>query len=217
MKKKNLLILGGILLSFSTIEISHANMVQEIKGKEKAAFIEIVENSKTSELVEDDEEPSTEKIEEKYSYSNFKICNNSSVKTYMNYKAITNTSSKQYKFIKNNMYVDQENGLLRYNNDNEFIGVALGSSFGEIGSMYRFTLNTGIVLNLIKIEAKADNHTNNGCEQKYDKSVIEFVIDSNYSKPVFGGNNGYVANGNFNNIKEFKGKIIKIEKITINE
>lgn len=139
-----------------------------------------------------------------------KVCSSSKSKTYMSYKAITNTGSTQYKFIKSNMTVN-EKGLLV--DKDGYIGIALGSYFGEIGRRYIITLDTGVILKVVKVEAKADNHTVNGCYQKWDKSVIEFVVDTKKAGEYYGvGSNGYIANGNFNNIPEFKGKIIKIEE-----
>lgn len=154
----------------------------------------------------------TTKTEQTFAYEPEKavkidVCNHSSTKTYMDYRAITNKKSKQYQFIHANMTVDERGYLV----DNEgYIGVALGSYFGEIGTKYIFTLDTGKQIKVVKVEAKADNHTINGCYQKWDGSVIEFVIDSNAFEK---SSNGYVYNGNFNNIPEFKGKIIKIEKV----
>lgn len=130
-----------------------------------------------------------------------RICGTSSIKTYMDYKKITDKSSVQYKFIKNNMKI--KDGFLYYG---EYIGVALGSKFGKIGTKYSVTLDTGVKFKVIKIDEKADIHTNNGCQQKWDGSIIEFVIDDNTTK-VWLGSNGYYANGNFNNLKEFKGNI----------
>lgn len=136
-----------------------------------------------------------------------KVCSNSSVKTYMDYKKITNKSSKQWQFIHNSGQINIVNGYLM---SGEYIGVALGSYFGEIGSRFIFTLEDGKEIKVIKVEEKADAHTINGCQQKWDNSVIEFVIDSDYFPKA---NNGYVYSGNFNNLEQFKGKIIKIEKI----
>lgn len=136
-----------------------------------------------------------------------RVCSTSSVKTYMSYKKITSRSSAQYRYIQKNMTVNDEGFLV---DKDGRIGVALGSYFGKIGSKFDFTLSTGIVLKVVKVEAKSDSHTVNGCYQKYDKSVIEFVIDSSkFSK----GANGYVKNGNFNNDSRFKGKISKIEEV----
>jgi hypothetical protein len=156
----------------------------------------------------------TTKTEQTFAYEPKKavkidVCNNSSTKTYMDYRAITNKKSKQYQFIQANMTADERGYLI----DNEgYIGVALGSYFGNIGTRYRFILEGGIELKIIKVEAKADKHTNNGCEQKWDKSVIEFVIDTQKAKNYYGiASNGYINSGNFN--KVFSGKIIEIEKV----
>jgi len=140
------------------------------------------------------------------------VCSNSSVKSYMSYKSITSRSSKQYKYIQEFMDVDSKTGLL-INSDN-FIGVALGSYFGDIGSRYYFTLDSGIVLPIIKIEEKADEHVYNGCSHRSDSSVIEFVIDTGIARQFFGeAKNGYILQGNFNNYSLFKGDIVKIEKV----
>lgn len=142
-----------------------------------------------------------------YSTTDYNICSSSNKKTYMSYTAITNKNSTQYKFINNFMHVDETTGLLKYNEDSEFIGVALGSYFGPIGSMYEFTLSTGKTIKAIKVEAKSDNHTIDGCYQKYDNSVIEFVIDVDKAKSYYSK-----LNGNFNNTTDFNGEIVAIKK-----
>ena len=149
----------------------------------------------------------TEVVEKNY----LDVCSTSSVKSYMSYKAITNQSSKQWQYIHTNMVVN-EKGLLETTDG--YIGVALGSYFGEIGNKYIITLSTGIELKVVKVDEKSDRHTNNGCEQKYDKSVIEFVIDTEQATKYFGKmSNDYVLNGNFNNSNFFKGKIESIEVV----
>ena len=137
------------------------------------------------------------------------LCSTSKVKTYMEYKMITSKSSDQYIYIQEHMKVN-EKGLLV---DKEgYIGIALGSYFGDIGTKYLITLSNGQTIKAVKIEAKADEHTNNGCEQRWDKSVIEFVIDTDIAKGYYGvETNGYIAHGNFNNIEEFKGNIQRME------
>lgn len=135
------------------------------------------------------------------------VCSNSQTKTYMDYKMITDKSSKQWQYINASGKIKIENGYLM---EGEYIGVALGSYFGEIGTKYIFALDTGKQIKVVKIEEKADAHTKNGCQQKWDGSVIEFVIDSNAFKKSA---NGYVYNGNFNNIDQFNGHIEKIEMV----
>lgn len=135
------------------------------------------------------------------------VCHTSSSKTYMLATSLSETS-QQAQFIKNNMIAID--GLF-YDKDG-YVGVALGSYFGEIGTRYIFTLDTGIKLKVIKVEHKDDKHTNNGCEQKWDKSVIEFVVDSKTNN-VWVGQNTFIANGNFNNLDRFNGAIAQIKKV----
>lgn len=139
-------------------------------------------------------------------------CSTSSTKTYMDYRMITNTGSRQYKHIQNYMEV-HESGLLI--DEDGFIGVALGSYYGNIGDRFYFTLDSGVVLPVVKIDAKASEHTDEvGCQQAFDSSVIEFVIDYDQALNYFGRlSNNYILNGNFNNYSIFRGSIVKVEKV----
>lgn len=141
------------------------------------------------------------------------ICSKSKTKTYMDYRAITDPSSKQYKYIREHMEVDEVTGFL-YDEDG-FVGVALGSYYGVIGDRYYVTLESGVVLPLVKIEEKADNDTDGGCFHFGDGSVIEFVIDKDYAAKYFKVyGNGLILSGNYNNYELFKGEIIKVEKVS---
>lgn len=92
-----------------------------------------------------------------------------------------------------------------------YIAVALGSWFGELGSRWVFELSNGTKLYTIKVDEKDDKHTFSGCEHKIDRSVIEFIIDTETSVyPI--GTNGYILNGNFNNEPTFQGTIINATK-----
>lgn len=133
-------------------------------------------------------------------------CSTSSVKTYMDYRSITLESSEQYKFIQEHMHI--KDGYLL--DEQGYIGVALGSEFGDIGTRWIFELDTGLEIYVVKIEHKDDKHTLNGCEQKNDHSVIEFVINENYFTK---GSNGFIFNGNFNNNEWFNGNIIGYIKV----
>ena len=127
----------------------------------------------------------------------------------MDYRTITSKTSDQYKFIQANMEV--RNGLLF---DQEgYIGVALGTWFGEIGTRWVFELSSGEVLYTVKVEHKDDKHTINGCEHKNDRSVIEFVVDTETNMFEI-GSNGLILNGNFNNHELFNGTIEKVRKET---
>ena len=141
------------------------------------------------------------------------VCAGNSTKTYMDYRATTARDSKQYWFIHDEMTVDEQTGFL-YDCDG-FIGVALGSFYGEIGDRYYFTLETGVVLPLVKCEEKADSDTDAmGCYHTSDYSVIEFVIDKDCALSYFGRlSNDYVLNGNYNNYSLFNGQIVKVEKV----
>lgn len=155
-------------------------------------------------------------LEKKYDTRIIEACALGNTKSYMDYRAVTNTSSKQYWFIRNNMTVNTTNGFLY--DDDGFIGVALGSFYGEIGSRYYFTLETGITLPVVKIDEKADKDTDiNGCYHLSDGSVIEFVIDSDIANEYYGYyNNGLVLQGNFSNYELYKGDIVKVEEVLDN-
>ena len=133
-------------------------------------------------------------------------CSDSSVKTYMDYRSITSKTSVQYQLIQE---FESVNGLMK---DREgYIAVALGSWFGELGSRWVFELSNGTKLYTIKVDEKDDKHTFSGCEHKIDRSVIEFIIDTETSVyPI--GTNGYILNGNFNNEPTFQGTIINAKK-----
>ena len=103
--------------------------------------------------------------------SNDAPCSTSSFKSYMDYRTITSEMSEQYSYIDTHMTI--KNGYLI--NEQGYIGVALGSQFGVIGSKWVFELDTGNSIYAVKIEHKDDSDTINGCEHKIDKSVI--VID----------------------------------------
>ncbi len=138
-------------------------------------------------------------------------CSTSSTKTYEDYSLITAKESKQYKYIHNNMTVDETTGLLI--DEDGFIGVAMGYSFGEIGTRYYVVLDTGIIIPVVKVDAKASVDAPNGCSHSIDSSVIEFVIDTETAYEYFGGKNGYVSDGNLNNNEYFKGNIQDIELV----
>lgn len=169
---------------------------------------------------DEESESSTFNIDDLYDYQKeyvgeeIEACASGYAKTYMDYRATTVRSSRQYQFIHNNLTVDETTGFL-YDEDG-FIGAALGSFYGEIGDRYYFTLESGVVLPIVKCEEKADEDTDSrGCYHTSDYSVIEFVIDKNYALNYFGRlSNDYVLNGNYNNYELFKGAIVKVEKVT---
>ena len=154
-----------------------------------------------------------EDYEKRYIGEEVQVCSTSSTKSYMDYRAITSRSSAQYKYIREYMLVDETTGFL-YDEDG-FVGVALGSVYGVIGDRYYITLDSGVVLPVVKIDEKADGDTVNGCAHMSDSSVIEFVIDTDYAKEYFSVySNGLIASGNYNNYDLFHGKIAMIEEVT---
>lgn len=133
-------------------------------------------------------------------------------KTYMDYRKITNKDSLQYKYIHSNQITVDSRGFLV--TEDNYIGVAMGSYFGSIGDKFIITLDNGNTIRVVKVEAKADNHT---CQHNViagSNDLLEFVIDT---ESQFMQNNiqenGLVFNGNFNNFKEFNGNITKVEKV----
>ncbi len=141
------------------------------------------------------------------------VCSENTAKTYMDYRMTTATDSRQYWFLRTECTVDPVTGFLY--DEEGFIAVALGSFYGQIGDRFYFTLDSGVVLPLVKGEEKADEDTDySGCYHTSDGSVIEFVIDDEYAASYFGSNgNGYVLDGNYNNYSLFSGSIVKVERV----
>ena len=148
-----------------------------------------------------------------YKTEELSVCSLNTAKTYMDYRMTTVVSSRQYQFLNYECTVDKKTGFLY--DDEGFIAVALGSYYGEIGDRFYFTLDSGIVLPLVKGEEKADEDTDySGCYHTIDGSVVEFVICDDYAASYFGSNsNGYVLDGNYNNYSLFSGSFVKVEKV----
>ena len=136
----------------------------------------------------------------------------SSVKTYMDKNKITDTNSTQYEIIRS-MECDSRGHYYEVYKGKKYYCVALGSYFGDIGERYKFMLDSGNEINVIKCDEKSDRHTYDGYIHRYDKSVIEFIINEEKAKGYYPCDNGYVNDGNFNNYDEFNGNIHKIYKI----
>ena len=183
-----------------------------------AVLLMLLSSGFTFSVYEDTEEKSFSlddlyDYQKEYKTEELSVCSLNTAKTYMDYRMTTVVSSRQYQFIHNNCTVDRRTGFLY--DDEGFIAVALGSFYGEIGDRYYFTLETGIVLPLVKAEEKADEDTNSsGCYHVEDGSVVEFVIDSDYARNYFSTySNGLVLDGNYNNYSLFRGSIVKVEKV----
>ena len=171
-------------------------------------FVGIYENGKSTFDIED-----LYDYQKKFQTEEIEVCARVGAKTYMDYRMTTVVNSRQYQFIHNELTVDKETGFL-YDEDG-FIAVALGSFYGQIGDRFYFTLDTGIVLPLVKAEEKADQDTDaTGCYHLNDTSIIEFVIDDYYAGQYFWNDgNGLVLDGNYNNYPLFNGNIDKVEKV----
>ena len=145
-------------------------------------------------------------------YEAITVCGTSELKTYMDYRTITDQTSNQYNYIRQHMHIDSRTGLLY--DDDGFIGVALGYSFGFVGSRYYFVLDSGVTLPVVKIEEKDPKDASNGCTVDINGSVLEFVIDADRAASYFGtATNGLVLQGNFNNDPRFAGSISEIDKV----
>lgn len=135
----------------------------------------------------------------------------STVKSYMDGAKVTNKLSAQYLLLQT-MHINEKGN---YETDDGYIGVALGSYYGPIGTKYIVTLSTGKVLKVIKADAKADEHVYNGCNHKQDNSMMELIIDTATAGSYYGTIGGYVAGGNFNNVDDYNGAIVDMKKVTI--
>lgn len=143
------------------------------------------------------------KAAEEARYSQFGVCAlNSSTKTYMDYRAIGMATTQGRILASMNINSD---GLI---SDSEgFIAVALGSYYGNLGSRYRITTDTGQVFKVIKVDAKSDSDTTNGCLDGHG-GMVEFIIASNLVANAYPQ---VSLSGNFNSLTQFSGNIIKIE------
>lgn len=81
-----------------------------------------------------------------------KETNGSWFKPYMDYRKITDKTSKQYKFINQDNVSVNDKGMLML--DEEFYCVALGYYFGDIGTKYIITFETGQMIKVVKAESK---------------------------------------------------------------
>lgn len=192
------------------VEEAVVEEVEEYAVEETATTTEEAVVEETVTTVVEEVEATEESIEEEV-LTSVPVLSNSSKKTYMSYTAITDETSQQWQYI-------HESGEITINEDgflvteDGYIGVALGSYFGEIGTKYQFVLDTGVTLKVVKVEEKSDEHTDeNGFYQIYDGSVIEFVIDIDKIE-----NSEYaecIVTGNFNSHEDFNGNIVEIYKV----
>lgn len=133
-----------------------------------------------------------------------------STKTYMDYRTITSKKSAQYKLIHSNKISIDERGFLI--TEDGFIGAALGTHFGPVGTKYIFNLDNGEQLKIIKVEVKSDAHTCGHGILDDNGAAIEFVIDgeTKWMQDKI-SSNGLIFGGNFN--KYFDGTITSVFKV----
>jgi len=97
--------------------------------------------------------------------------------TYMFYTKITNRTAPQYHLLNTmNLVSYTDDGFVKIG---EYYAVALGSSFGPIGSKFIIETDEGEEIKIIKADRKSDNHTVNGFAQKNDHSIVEFLLNPN--------------------------------------
>lgn len=126
----------------------------------------------------------------------------------MDYRKITDRTSPQHKLIHSNEINIKSNGLLMSNDG--YIGAALGHAYGNIGDKFVFKTDNGKLIKIIKIEEKADKDTDpSGTYTEHDKSVIEFVIDTDNARNAF---KKAIVMGNFDYINMFSGSIVNVWK-----
>lgn len=136
-----------------------------------------------------------------------------SFKSYMSYKCITNKISDQYK-LQLSAWTDNM-GLRRVD---DYYLVAMGTYYSDtIGDKFRITLEGDKTFDVMIGDIKADIHTDssNMYSPVYDENgtfksanVIEFIIDTKaVDKKVR-------LMGDISAYEEFKGNIVKIERIS---
>lgn len=131
-----------------------------------------------------------------------------SFKSYMDYRAITDATSSQYQLIYSDLIYIGDDGLL-YSNDG-YVGVALGSAFGKVGDKFIVKTSSGQIINVIKLDEKADQDTVDGIYHSTDGSVVEFLVDTNIIAETYP--TSYVM-GDFNNEEKFSGYIVSVTKV----
>lgn len=125
-------------------------------------------------------------------------------KTYAYYTAVTVKSSPQYKLLNSSeCYTDPKTGIRMVDG---CYCIALGSYYGsKIGTKYKITLSTGKSFMGILCDQKADRHTDSKHQYAVqNKDIVEFYVQR--SKIPRG------IKGSYNNLEQFKGNIVSIEK-----
>lgn len=125
-------------------------------------------------------------------------------KSFMDWRSITLRSSEQYRLQKR-AYTDVK-GFRRYRGK---YMIALGSYYAQyIGQEFRITLSSGIVIDAMVGDIKADKDTDKThryCKDKGAYNVVEFIIDRRVM-PLWVRELGDVS------VMGLQGEIVKIER-----
>lgn len=131
------------------------------------------------------------------------LTNNNSFKSYMDYRKVTNKNTKQYKLINSNNTKIKDNGLIEDSNSNVY--VAMASVYGSVGDVLEITLDNNTTISVLIVDIKSNKDVENG-QHKLDKSVVEFVVDTNkLSRKV-------KMTGDISSIDGYEGNITSISK-----
>lgn len=181
------------------------SMTDEVTAKLEEIQDKVKEKIKIKEI------KATKKMIKQPEKTRVAVCGiDTTTKSYEDGAMLTNVNSPQWDLLQK-MQINK-NGI--YTTKDGYLGVALGSIYGNIGTKYEIELQSGKTLKVIKLDEKADVDTVNGCYHKSDGSMLEFVIDTATAAKNYGiAENGYVLSGNFNNHSDYNGAIIKMSKV----
>lgn len=128
-------------------------------------------------------------------------------KTYAYYTAVTAKSSPQYALLNSDeCYTDEETGIRMIG---DYYCVALGSFYGStIGTRYRITFSTGKSIKVILCDQKSDRHTDSNHQYAVRNcDIMEFYVEK--------GKIPSNVRGNYGNLEQFSGDIVKIERYSL--
>lgn len=206
-----------IIHLYTTIFIEQINSIKEDNLQNIREISKIREDEKENITMLQDEikELKTQIENTKHSVTNNTFINNewilqplytkhSSEKNYEDYRCITDKTSPQYSYLKKLNICDD--GLLR-TSDN-YIAVALGTAYGDIGSKFMVVLDNKKTFFVVKCDEKDDKHTDeNNAFNPWNNSMIEFIVDTDNIP------NKVKNSGDFNSLDEFSGTITALYKM----
>ncbi len=128
-------------------------------------------------------------------------------KTYAYYTAVTAKGSPQYALLNSEeCYTDEKTGIRMVD---DYYCVALGSFYGStIGTKYRITFSTGDSIKVILCDQKSDRHTDSNHQYAVKNcDIMEFYVEK--------GKIPSNVRGNYGNLEQFSGDIVKIERYSL--